>query len=64
MIFSDLKKTMAVLLENILQRLDKVEHKLNITANISSILAKPGEAEKQHSLLAEGMTTLNLYYSW
>ncbi|XP_060599364.1 alpha-1,6-mannosylglycoprotein 6-beta-N-acetylglucosaminyltransferase A-like [Ruditapes philippinarum] len=51
----DLKKTMAVLLENILQRLDKVEHELNITANISSILAKPGETDKQHSLLAEDL---------
>ena len=32
-IISDLKKTMAVLLENILERIDRIEKRLNITSN-------------------------------
>ncbi|KAL4217311.1 hypothetical protein ACF0H5_023762 [Mactra antiquata] len=49
----DLKKTMAVLLENILERLDKVEHELNITANVSS--HTQGHRSKEPSLLAKDL---------
>ncbi|XP_052815041.1 alpha-1,6-mannosylglycoprotein 6-beta-N-acetylglucosaminyltransferase A-like [Mya arenaria] len=50
----DLKKTMAVLLENMIERLDRIEHRLNISSN----LTKPslsGDISMTHSLYAKDL---------
>lgn len=50
----DLKKTMAVLLENILERLDHVEHLLNVTSNITTPV-QPGSTKAEKALLAQDL---------
>lgn len=48
----DLKKTMAVLLENILERIDKIEHRLNISSN-HTVIAEM--ASKDRSIQAQDL---------
>lgn len=51
---------MAVLLENVLERLDTVENRLNITSNVTSFVARPGVPKESHSLLAQGVYTIDI----
>ncbi|KAH3754449.1 alpha-1,6-mannosylglycoprotein 6-beta-N-acetylglucosaminyltransferase A-like [Dreissena polymorpha] len=53
----DLKKTMAVLLENILERLDYIEHHLNISSNMTTLAqpARDGAVNKSNPVLAKDL---------